>query len=287
MWVPVALLVLAISSVWLPVQGVRPALKPWLVLFVASMVTGFAAGALSAGALALLLLFWLSCAAYNRTTLSSLLRSLLLAVVICLALGLAAHQTQGFTPIVVRSNLRLTPESAPMTLRAHYDKGAAGLLLLIYCCRRSGTASELLQATRVGLIVGLPTAFVVISAVAFAGAIHIAVKWPVIALQWMVINLFLTCLMEEAFFRGLLQDRLSKHLGGKHGLRHVPLAVSSVLFGLAHAGGGLLLLVSATAAGIGYGIAYAKSGRIEAAITAHFLLNLLHFLGFTYPYAVR
>jgi membrane protease YdiL (CAAX protease family) len=56
-----------------------------------------------------------------------------------------------------------------------------------------------------------------------------------------------------------------------------------VLFGLAHAHGGPALVVLATFAGIGYGAAYQRSGRIEAAILAHFALNAAHFLMFTYP----
>ena len=45
--------------------------------------------------------------------------------------------------------------------------------------------------------------------------------------------------------------------------------------------------VVAMIAGVGYGVAYAITGRVEAAIVAHFTLNSIHFLGFTYPYAVR
>ena len=67
----------------------------------------------------------------------------------------------------------------------------------------------------------------------------------------------------------------------------LPLLAASVLFGLAHAAGGPVLIVVATMAGAGYGLAYAISGRVEAAIVAHVTLNSLHFLFFTYPYAVR
>jgi hypothetical protein len=67
----------------------------------------------------------------------------------------------------------------------------------------------------------------------------------------------------------------------------MPIAVTSVLFGLVHFAGGPLLIGAATLAGVGYGIAYARTRRIEAAVLAHFSLNAIHFLGFTYPYAVR
>jgi membrane protease YdiL (CAAX protease family) len=35
-----------------------------------------------------------------------------------------------------------------------------------------------------------------------------------------------------------------------------------------------------------YGYAYLKTGRIEAAVFAHLILNITHFLFFAYPYAI-
>ena len=36
-------------------------------------------------------------------------------------------------------------------------------------------------------------------------------------------------------------------------------------------------------AGCGYGVAYKLGGGIEAAVGTHFIVNLVHFLFFTYP----
>jgi uncharacterized protein len=66
--------------------------------------------------------------------------------------------------------------------------------------------------------------------------------------------------------------------------RWVAVAVPALLFGLAHAGGGAVAGVLAGAAGLGYGLAYAWTRRIETAIVVHFGVNALHFVGFTYPY---
>ena len=103
----------------------------------------------------------------------------------------------------------------------------------------------------------------------------------------MAINLLLTCVFEEALFRGVIQDRLARMVADRPRWTWLPLSTASLLFGLAHAGGGPVLIVVASIAGVGYGLAYAITGRIEAAIVAHFTLNSIHFLGFTYPYAVR
>ena len=63
----------------------------------------------------------------------------------------------------------------------------------------------------------------------------------------------------------------------------IALVFSAVLFGLAHLGGGLSYALAATVAGLGYGAAYLRTQRIEAAMAVHFSVNALHFLLFTYP----
>jgi membrane protease YdiL (CAAX protease family) len=61
------------------------------------------------------------------------------------------------------------------------------------------------------------------------------------------------------------------------------LLTAGVLFGMAHYAGGVRAIVLATIAGIGYGWIYWRTNRIEASILAHFLLNTMHILLFTYP----
>lgn len=83
------------------------------------------------------------------------------------------------------------------------------------------------------------------------GLIHIDVKVPVFWLCFLSINLFFTCVAEEAFFRGFLQQELSKVLHGKSYLFIVPI-ISALLFGIAHIGGGFEYAFVASAAGLGY-----------------------------------
>jgi membrane protease YdiL (CAAX protease family) len=59
--------------------------------------------------------------------------------------------------------------------------------------------------------------------------------------------------------------------------------VAGSAFGLAHLSGGLVYVVLAAAAGIGYGWIYARTRSIGAAIAAHAGLNTVHFALFTYP----
>lgn len=278
----------AIVAVWLPdvpMGGGRP-LPPWQPLFVAAVISGLVTGLLSWPAVLALAAIWAT--AWASTQPAQLRRSgawtTLTAV---LALMLAIHLLPGFTSLVVAADVNLSADSATMTLKANFDKGAAGLIILVYCCRRVRTASEWPAVVGAGLGIGTLTAALVIALVASTGAIHLDPKLPAITPAWLATNLMLTSLMEEAFFRGILQERLTLAVTKRPRLRYLPIAVASVLFGLVHLGGGPLLIVAATFAGVGYGMAYARTRRIEAAVLAHFTLNTIHFLGFTYPYAVR
>jgi len=156
--------------------------------------------------------------------------------------------------------------------------------LLACFTKRSTSVASVARGIAIGLGVGLATSILVIGAVALTGAVRIDPKLPAIALQWMAVNLFLTCVLEESLFRGLLQDRLAARLASRQGGAWIALGVASLLFGLVHAGGGPLLILAASAAGAGYGTAYLLTWRMEAPLIAHFTLNTVHFLGFTYPY---
>ncbi len=81
-----------------------------------------------------------------------------------------------------------------------------------------------------------------------------------------------------------MQARLASALAPVKFGSAIDVIVSALLFGLAHFGGGLAYVGLATLAGLGYGIAYARTQRIESAILTHFLLNAVHFVGFTFPF---
>ena len=108
-------------------------------------------------------------------------------------------------------------------------------------------------------------------------------KWSNFFFVWAWKNLFYTCVAEEAFFRGVVQRQLSNVVERLRFGVHLSVGAAAVFFGLVHYAGGIAYMVLATVAGIGYGWAYQRTGRIEASILTHFLLNCAHFLFFTYP----
>ncbi len=282
------LLGLAICCVWLPpVQfGKRFSMPPWPLPFALALGAGAQAGILALPALAalgLLVLFaWLA----TRPAAGRARRTVFTTLSALLALALAMHLVPGFRNPLLLSGAHFSPDSAPFTQYANFDKGAVGLVLLALFCRRCQSWRELGAALRLALPLALAMALVLLGAALALGYLRPDPKLPAYTATFLAINLFLTCVAEEAFFRGLLQERLAGALAGVRG--GVPLAVlaSGLLFGAAHAGGGPLLMALAGAAGLGYAYAYAATKRIEAPIVAHFAFNAIHFIGFTYPYAV-
>lgn len=282
-----SLLFLAFAALYLPAiplpGGYR--LPPWHVVFAGALVSGAFQPLLDWPALLALAALWV-CAELRQRSTSGRDRALLLTVFIALAIGLALHLVPGFPDPVVAKDVRVSAASAEMTLKANFDKGATGLLLLAYLSPRPA-AREWPRLLATGVSAGAVAGVAAIGIVAAFGAVRFDPKWSELALAWMPINLLLTCVFEEMLFRGLLQRGLQERLRTNARLRHAPIALASLLFGFVHAGGGLLLIAAATVAGVGYGVAYDRSKRIEAAILAHFTLNASHFFLFTYPYAAR
>ncbi|MUL16877.1 CPBP family intramembrane glutamic endopeptidase [Aliivibrio fischeri] len=191
----------------------------------------------------------------------------------CIALFL--HLIPGFNNAKVLDAVVTGPLSVPFTLYLNLDKPLILFgLLLAYPALLGSKASinkKALIYTAIPLFSLLPLAW---GLGALKPEFTIPNWWWLFALN----NLLLTCVAEEAFFRGFIQQSLSKRFGWIAGV-----AVASVLFGAAHIGGGLLLAVFATLAGVGYGLAFHYSSRLWVAVAFHFLFNFIHLVFFTYP----
>jgi membrane protease YdiL (CAAX protease family) len=104
---------------------------------------------------------------------------------------------------------------------------------------------------------------------------------PIIA-YGLVYNFLFVCVLEESFFRGIVQTLLihwARHWCGSHA-DGLGLLGASVLFGGVHAGGGLTFMLLATLAGFGYGLVYYLTGRLQFAVLLHFAVNTVHSVAF-------
>lgn len=288
------LLFAAILSFWL-----SPWRHSWAVLFAAAITGGFIQGYLEWPALFIIPLagltcFWMGQKLFEgnyylqlRNSRPQLEKALTIGAnisFIVLALGLAAHKFPGFDSYLVVRKLQLHEEAPLTAIRFHFDKAVIGIFFLAFCVTLIRGAREwfsTIQQTIVIVAGSIAGAFVIAR---LAGFVSFDPVFTSLFFAFLFANLLVTSVAEEAIFRGWIQRGLARRWSQRTYGNYMAIAVASVLFGAAHLWGGPWLFLGATLAGFGYGYAYMKTQRIEAAIIAHFAFNGIHFTFFTYPY---
>jgi len=255
------------------------------ILIALSLAAAFVAGIVAWAGLAVLALFSGASLAAVQPQFPTALRTLAWGTVLVLAVSLAMHEIPWIHNVLVLDAVSVSAAAADYTLYWNYDKGFAGVVLYAVCVQPQAGTEWKRVAAATGAI-ALLTMVVVGMPAAAAGFVSWDPKWPAILGVWVPANLFLTCVAEEAFFRGLLQRHLGRALRGRVRVPALAaLLVAAVAFGVAHIAGGTTYVLLAAVAGVGYGAAYHLTGRVEASILVHFTLNLVHLVLFTYPFA--
>jgi len=275
--VAIAALIATVVALWV---------RPWWALLASLMVAelaGFVSGILSGPAgiwiLGLAMAVW----TFRRQTLPWQ-RALTFVGAAAMAGLLAAHAMSGFQNPIVLRDVVLSPGAIPYTQYVNFDKTLAGVLVLAIGGFAPLRAVADWQASlRSAAPVAGATIAVVLAASLALGFVRFDPHWTPLFWVWAPINLLLTCLSEEALFRGFLQREIGMALAGRAYAASAAVAVSALAFGLAHAAGGWRYVLLATLAGTGYALTYRRTGRVEAPILTHFAVNATHFLLFTYP----
>jgi len=200
------------------------------------------------------------------------------------AVAMSLALLPGFHRVVLVEPQVLSPGATPYGISVGFPKVAAGILILgLINPLLVRSWSELGRVLARALPIYIATAVVGMVVVIAMGYSRFDPKWSALFLWFIPVNLFFTCLSEEGFFRGFVQHELSR-IGSNRALASgVALMAAAILFGLAHLAGGVQFMLAATVAGLGYGWAFLRTGRIEAAMAVHFGVNATHFLLFTYP----
>ncbi|WP_448564647.1 CPBP family intramembrane glutamic endopeptidase [Thalassotalea ganghwensis] len=255
----------------------------WPILLVVCLGSAFAFDAIElSGFLILSGLFVL--AYIGRITQLTFLRRIIVAVIILACILLAAHLLPGFNNLLLLEGTYKGSKSSAYTMYLNIDKPLLVfvLLTLFPTILKTNTAQYqdcFSNSLKISVLVGLTT--MIFTLALLLNLITVEVGIPAWWWIFLLNNLLLTCVAEEVFFRGLLLNRLSEVTQPI-----LALAISSVLFGVAHFGGGIAYVLVATLAGMLYGLVYQLSGKLVYAILSHFVVNAIHFLFFTYPLAV-
>jgi len=281
--IPFALLLAAVLGLWIHRWF-------WIAALVASVAAGYATGAVQGLAGVWLALFagvallyrWTR--ARGSTPLTKLVQVALGLVLFVFALALALVLLPGFPRTTLTEASVLSPGAPPYGIGLGFPKVVAGILILgIVTDLRVGSWSELSAVLRRTAPIFLGTLAAVIACAWLLGYVKLDPKWTTLFLIWVPVNLFFTCLSEEAFFRGFIQHELARIGRRPEAAAAVAIAIAALLFGLAHFAGGWKYVLAGVVAGVGYGIAYQRTQRIESAMAVHFGVNAVHFLLFTYP----
>lgn len=207
-----------------------------------------------------------------------------------LALALSLHLLPGFHNPVLLDAVQWRPGDPAFSLRASFDKACAALLLLATLVPHPAPAPRRGHGLRWTALMAVVTTGLTLALACALGLTEPASGWPQVPGQplalplFLMSNLLITCVAEEAFFRGLIQAGLARRATrfGKPG-QALAIAAPATLFGLAHLGGGPLMAALATLVGLGSGVALARTGRLTSAVLVHFSVNATHLLAFTYP----
>ena len=276
------LLVLSVISFWIRVSF------PWAFWPAAATVCGYFAGILTGPAVVPIAILAGTCWFYGqektKTVKRPLVRGGLAIVILIVALLLGFNVFPGFHNTTVVDQIRLSPNSAPYTLRLSFGKIVAGILLLSLCYQSFiVTGKEWFEALRRSLPISTLNIVVILALALLLGFVRFEPKWSDFFWPWAIAMLFFTVMAEEAFFRGFIQNELQLSLKKYRFGQIIALVVAAVLFGLSHLGASATYIFLSILAGLGYGLAFQRSGRIEMSMLAHFALNTARFLLVTYP----
>ena len=193
------------------------------------------------------------------------------------------HKTPGVTNWPLLSNYSLSPDSLPLKLYLGYDTPLIGVLILLFGHPLITSWKDWwITLKKIFPIIVILISLMIPTALAL-GYVRFDPKFTSTFLVWGLSNLLLTCVTEEAVFRGVLQKGLMKLTDKFKCGPYLSIFIAATLFGLAHLAGGFAYVLLAGVAGLFYGYAYYRTGRIEASILTHFALNSFHFLLFSYP----
>jgi len=194
------------------------------------------------------------------------------------------HNIPGFSNWLITKELLISPNAIRYTMFLNFDKPLIALFIL-------GFSRLPLLKTRIDWLTMLKTTIpITLMGVLLLsyfscrfGYVKYDLKINSFFVIWALNNLLFTCIAEEALFRGFTQNFISNALKSYRYGNYLALLLTSILFGVNHFMGGIKYIMLASLAGLIYGYVYQKTKHIESSIIAHFLLNTVHFIGFTYP----
>jgi uncharacterized protein len=278
------LLVIAVCAVWIREPKISSYLIPlWIAFFIAALVSGVINHYVEWQGVFWIASFGLLSYLSKYTAPHRWVHAPHLVAIGLMALLIALGKFPGFHNPEVVTNMRLTGGGLPFTHRLPIDGILVGIILLAVFCKPVKSWRDWSFILRQSAPIILTTLIIMFGCGLLVNYVSVDIKFAAYTLVFLISNLLFTCVMEESFFRGFIQENLSKLVANwKYGA-YFAVGSAALLFGAAHFKGGMLYVALATLAGLFYGYAKYRVKHIEAAILTHFSVNAVHFIAFTYP----
>jgi membrane protease YdiL (CAAX protease family) len=199
-----------------------------------------------------------------------------------LGLFIAIYRPSDFNYPLIWSTPQLYEGGQAYSLYANLGKGLGGYLVIAYLLKKNTNNTPPAEQLK-----ALCASFTSVLALLMVAAVFFGVGWqpklPSGVLYFAMINLFITVMAEEAFFRLLIQKTLSSFFQDKTLGVFIAAVMATLIFTLSHTttlGPALYLYCIAGAL---YSSIYAYTQQFSLAVAVHFGTNLFHFLLLEYP----
>ncbi len=231
-----------------------------------------------------ILVFFGACMIYYKIPKTNLMKVSLWLAIIVTAILMRAHAVPGFYNWRIIDAVVLSNNAHEYSLWLNLDTAFVGLGILLFGL----IPIYHLRDVKHMLIKMLPSSILALGVIAslamLLGVVQFDNKMPDLWLLWMLINLMITCVSEEALFRFFIQQTLQNWLSNyKYGaalaIGIAGIAATLTHYNLMYANYMIMVFV----ASLFYGYVYYVTKRIEASIILHFAVNVTHFFFFTYP----
>ncbi|WP_244614618.1 CPBP family intramembrane glutamic endopeptidase [Pseudofrancisella aestuarii] len=193
---------------------------------------------------------------------------------------LSAHVIPGFNNLKLLNNVYISKDAIPFSLYLNYDSIVSAYGLLLFSVQiKLAKFKELPLIIRSGLFYGLISIVILIPIIFALGFVHWDVKLTKITLLFAIVNLIFTCISEEIFWRGFVQNSIAKYSSSI-----IAVLITSILFAVIHiVFAGVNFAILAFVASLIYGFSYVKTKRLEVSIICHYFVNMAQFIFVTYP----
>lgn len=169
----------------------------------------------------------------------------------------------------------------PFSLFVNVSKAIGGYLVLLCLFSEKTGAWWKVFSRNTALYIAGGTLIVILSAILFG--VSWAPKLNDAIPYFIAVNLFVTVVSEEAFFRILLYDRIVKFFKKQSVGLVVGVTITTLLFTVSHTAALGPMFILFLIAGATYALVYAITKNFFASVLVHFGVNIFHFVLLEYP----